>query len=243
MNKEQIEKKIEEFNEAHDPLYIVDHEDGSYSLCHVINAVSFSEDFGQAAFDAYAEAQGDEICDRIGTKIYGGGYDWEDVFRKFFENDPHIDEIRFDCESDGFFCNCEDLDILLDMGHRLFEIASDTEKFTPVVSEGIKAGKERRSSEEKLMKTVRGRFMQNPTATFYIRTPKGDAVITPQILQGLLSGKEKYVYMKDAVLGAEELLNQKVCGVQQDLLDENVIRMKTEIPQEENPSEELVQKL
>ena len=49
--------------------------------------------------------------------------------------------------------------------------------------------------------------------------------------------------MKDAVLSAEELLNQTVCAVQQDLLDENVIRMKTEIGQEEKQTEGLVPKL
>lgn len=241
MDKEQIEKVIAEFNDTCEPFYIVDHEDGVYSLCYPIDMVE--EEIGQAAFDAYAEERGEPVCDVIGLKTYGSGYDWESAFRKYFETDPHIQDIHFDCESSGFFCDSNDLETLADMGRRFHKVASNTEEFTPIISAGIKEADAKRAEEKALMKTVRGQFMKYPAATFYIRTPDGDLIATPIMTQTMLSGELPHVQIANTTFNAEEFLGQRVCGVQKDLFDENVVRLKTEIEQSEEITQGQVQKL
>ena len=80
-------KQIKDFNEANRPFYIVDHENGQYSLCL---AFSFLHgdlgDYGQEAFNAYAREIGEPVQDERGFYTHGNGYEWEAAFRKAFEN-------------------------------------------------------------------------------------------------------------------------------------------------------------
>ena len=53
-------KQIKDFNEANRPFYIVDHENGQYSLCLAFSFLHGDlSDYGQEAFNAYARELGD----------------------------------------------------------------------------------------------------------------------------------------------------------------------------------------
>lgn len=80
---------------------------------------------------------GEPTTTPIGLKTHGNGYEWEAAFRQAFRNDPNIGRVLFDCEAGGFFCSCDDLDILEDFGIRFKDVCEDTDRFTEVVTEGI----------------------------------------------------------------------------------------------------------
>ena len=64
MSKNHIDKRIEALKKDLDPFYLVPHDDGTYSLCLYINGLN--DDYGQAAFDAYAKEMGEPIRDEQG---------------------------------------------------------------------------------------------------------------------------------------------------------------------------------
>ena len=130
MNKENIDERIEEFNKILAPFYLVSHDDGMYSLCLYINVLK--DDYGQAAFDAYAEAKGEPSRDEHGFVAYGSGDDWAAAFREAFKDDVNLKRIHFDCESSGFFCRGFDLDLMADFGKRFKDLCEDTERFIPI---------------------------------------------------------------------------------------------------------------
>lgn len=100
-----VKERIEAFNEENRPFYIVDHDAGKFSLCLPLDFLHEEyEDFGQAAFDAYAIEIGEPPVDSRGFHTHGNGYEWESAFHQTFADDPNIDKILFDCEAGGFFC-------------------------------------------------------------------------------------------------------------------------------------------
>ena len=99
-----VKERIEAFNEENRPFYIVDHDDGKFSLCLPLGFISGEyEDFGQKAFDAYALEIGEPAVDSRGFQTHGNGYEWEAAFCQAFEGDPNLRRFAFDCESSGFF--------------------------------------------------------------------------------------------------------------------------------------------
>ena len=137
LSQEEIESnkaKIEAFNKQNAPFYIVDHEDGEFSLCLPFSLTRGEyANFGQEAFNRYAASIGEDAVNERGFYTHGDGYEWETVFKKAFEHDPHIGEISFDCEAGGFFCYGQDLDVVADLGHRFRELCMDDEAFAEVV--------------------------------------------------------------------------------------------------------------
>lgn len=229
-----IKERIEEFNEENRPLYIVDHDDGKFSLCLPLDLLRGEyEDFGQAAFDAYAIEIGESPIDSRGFQTHGNGYEWEAAFRQAFADDPNIDKILFDCEAGGFFCYTADLSLLEEYGVKFRDICMDTEKFTPIVSQGIKHMEQWLAEQEKLMRTVRGAFLEIPSSTFDIMTPDGNIRITPQDAKQLLDGDMQFVHIGGAQYCAFELLDQEIVQKQTDLFAEDLIRMKTQEPEQE----------
>ena len=117
------QEQIEAFNQANPPFYIVDHEDGSFSLCLPLDFLTNEyRDYCQEAFDAYAVEIGEPPVDQHGSIAYGNGYDWEAAFQEAFKDDPNIGKIVFDCELGGFFCYADDLSLIEDFGKRFKEI-------------------------------------------------------------------------------------------------------------------------
>lgn len=229
-----IKERIEAFNKENRPFYIVDHDDGKFSLCLPLDFLRGEyEDFGQAAFDAYAIEIGEPPVDSRGFQTHGNGYEWEAAFRQAFADDPNIDKILFDCEAGGFFCYTTDLSLLEEYGAKFRKICTDTEKFTPIVSQGIKRMEQWLAEQEKLMSTVRGAFLENPSSTFDIMTPDGNIRITPQDAKQLLDGDVRIIHVGDVYLRPDELLNQEVDQQQTDIFDENLIRIKTQEPEQE----------
>ncbi len=222
------EERINALNLELEPFYLVDHHNGQFSLCACISDMEY--EYGQAAFDAYAVEIGDDPLDEQGYITYGSGYDWQAAFQEAFKDDPNIARVHFDSEGSGFFCDCDDLDILSDFGKRLRELSLDTEKFTTIVSAGIRKAAE----QERLLTTVRGQLMEHPKATFDILTSYGDIRVTPDMTEKLLGGEMPTLRIGDTSYADWELLDQPVLGQQTDLFDENLIRMKAgEAPEPE----------
>lgn len=223
------EARIQAFNDANRPFYIVAHDDGKFSLCLPLDFLG--EDFDlycQSAFDAYAAEVGDPLLTERGLRTHGNGYEWEAAFRQAFEGDPNLEKIFFDCEAGGFFCTAGSLELLEDYGSRFKAICEDAEKFTPIVSQGIRKAEAWEKEQERLMRTVRGQLLRRPTASFEIMTPEGNVRLTPEDTKKLIDGEMPLVKIGDTIFASQELLDQEVTGIQSDLFDPNLVRMKTE---------------
>lgn len=97
------ERRIKEFNRTHRPFYIVDQDDGAFSLCLPLDLLEGKyANYCQEAFDNYARSIGDPLYTSISLKTHGNGYEWEAAFRQTFRNDPDIGRVIFDCEAGGF---------------------------------------------------------------------------------------------------------------------------------------------
>ena len=235
MQKLNTEKRIQAFNDTNQPFYIVDLDDGKYSLCLPLDLLGNEfYPYCQAAFDAYAVEVGDPPVTERGLKTHGNGYEWEAAFHQAFEDDPNIHKILFDCEAGGFFCMADSLDLIEDFGRRFKEICEDTERFTPIVSEGIKKAEAWEKEKEQLMRTVKGRLMWRPNSSFEIMTPDGNIRLTPEDNRQLLSGEKQFVQIGGVIFSSYELLGQEVTDTQVDLFDSDLVRMKTaEAPEQE----------
>lgn len=133
-----ITQRIHQFNRANEPMYIVDHENGEYSLCLPLDFLTEPyRDFGQEAFNQYAEQNGDPVKVN-GLYTHGSGYEWETVFKKAFEKEENLNKISFDCEAGGFFCYSEDLSVLESLGSQFRNICLDKDGFAELVSTALK---------------------------------------------------------------------------------------------------------
>lgn len=236
MNEQSIKDRIQAFNDENEPFYIVDHEDGQYSLC--LCFMYAEGDYCQEAFDRYAREIGDEPRDERGFYTHGSGYEWEAAFKKAFENDEKLKDFDFDSEGDGFYCYCRDLSTLEDFGRRFKAICEDTEKFTPIVSAGIKEEEIREAEERRLMETVRGQIQaklkRNPSASFDIRTPNDGFYVDASTGKQLLGGTLQSVKSDSGTeISADEFLNMKVTAIQKDLFSDDFYQMTAEVGQEE----------
>lgn len=131
----------------------MDHDDGTFALCLPFTFLTGQyADYCQEAFDNYAKSIGDPVYNDIGLRTHGNGYEWEAAFRQIFRNDPNIGRVLFDCEAGGFFCSCNDLDIIEDFGIRFKDLCEDTQHFTEVIAEGIQYQEAWEKEQEQLMK-------------------------------------------------------------------------------------------
>ena len=222
------ERRIKDFNRENRPFYIVDHDDGTFALCLPFDLLTGQyANYCQIAFDNYAKLIGHPMYNSIGFRTHGSGYEWEAAFRQAFRNDPNISRVLFDCEAGGFFCSFDDLDILEDFGIRFKDVCEDTNRFTEVITEGIQFQEAWEKEQEQLMKTVKGQLMKHPSAVFEIKTPDGDIRLSPNDIKLLLSGEMNTVVIDGCHYAAFELLDQEVVGMQTDIFDDSLIRMKT----------------
>lgn len=228
-----IKQRIEAFNKENSPFYIVDLDNGKFSLCLPLDLLGDEYyPYCQDAFDAYAKEIGEPAYSRSGLRTHGNGHEWEAAFREAFKDDPNINRILFDCEMGGFFCDADNLSLIEDFGRRFKDICEDSDRFAPIVSEGIKNAEARAAEQERLMKTVRGQLMSHPSASFEIMTPDGNVRLTPDDSKALIDGSRQSVEIDGVTYAAEELLDQEITDMQRDLFDQSLIRMKTEEPEE-----------
>lgn len=221
-------KRLKRFYKQNAPFYIVDHENGQYSLCLPLSFLPDEyRNFGQDAFNQYAEEIGDPVMEnRMYT--HGSGYEWESVFKKAFESDENIHRIHFDCEAGGFFCDADDLSLLEDFGSRFRAICEDRDGFAQLVSYALKEAEIQRAEEEKLNSTVRGFLMNNPGVRVEMMTPHGLLSLTAEQGQKLLDGSMEMISVAGVNVTADEILNQQITHIQQNLLDFNLFQMITE---------------
>ena len=132
-----IKQQIEKFDAENKPFYMVDHEDGVYSLCIPLSFLNEEyRDFGQEAFNQYAIRAGEPVTDgRFYT--HGDGHEWKYVFEKAFEGEENLKQITFDCEAGGFFCYSRDFDVLAEYGRRFREICMKEKEFTELVCSAL----------------------------------------------------------------------------------------------------------
>ena len=223
------EKQIDNFNNTNAPFYVGAHDDGRFSLCLPIDLLSDEYyPYCQTAFDNYAKEIGDEVCDERGLKTHGNGYEWDAAFREAFADEPNIERIIFDSEAGGFFCNCDDLQILTDFGSRFKKICENTEVFTKTIAEGIKNADEREAEQERIAKTVRGQLMRHPECSFDIMTADGRVQLTPEDIKAMLGGEKQDIRIDGVIYAAYELLDMEIVDMQTDLFDNGLIRMKAD---------------
>lgn len=143
-----IKQQIEKFDAENKPFYMVDHEDGVYSLCLPLSFLSEEyRDFGQEAFNQYAIRAGEPVTDgRFYT--HGDGHEWKYVFEKAFEGEENLKQITFDCEAGGFFCYSRDFDVLAEYGRQFREICMNEQEFTELVCSAL--SEDRQPVEEEI---------------------------------------------------------------------------------------------
>ena len=153
-----IKQQIKKFDEENKPFYMMDHEDGVYSLCLPLSFLSEEyRDFGQEAFNQYTIRAGESVTDgRFYT--HGDGHEWKYVFEKAFEGEENLKKISFDCEAGGFFCYSSDFDVLAEYGRRFREMCMNEQEFTELVCSAL--SEDRQSVEEEIS-------MEGMTPFFY----------------------------------------------------------------------------
>ena len=65
-------------------------------------------------------------------------------------------------------------------------------------------------------------------STYEIMTPDGNIRLTPEDGQKLIDGEMPLIKIGDTIFASQELLDLEVTGIQSDLFDPNLVRMKTE---------------
>jgi len=229
-----IKQRLQAFNDDNKPFYIVDHDDGTFSLCLSLSFLGEEyAGFGQEVFNRYASQIGDPVTKR-GLYTHGSGYEWENVFKKAFENEKDIGKIAFDCELSGFYCYTHELALLEDFGSRFRAIVEDTDGFARLVSEALSEAAVREKAEEELRSTLRGFLMEHPKSKAEIMTPDGYVCLTAEQGRQLLNDSNGTVLIEGITCSVEELLSQKIVCVQQDLFDDELFKIKTEEAPEEN---------
>lgn len=229
MDNKQI---IEAFDRDNAPFYLVDHENGEFSLCLPLDFLTKEyADFGQSAFNRYAEQIGDPIEER-GLYTHGCGYEWESVFKKAFESDASLSKIGFDCEAGGFFCYASDLSLLAEFGSRFRTMCMDEDSFGDLVCKALEEAAIREAEEEKLRNTLRGFFMECPKSEAEIRTPDGDIRLSAEQGQQLLNGTLKSLMIGGSEISAEDFLGQEITNISQDLFHDEHFQIKTKWSEE-----------
>lgn len=220
-----VEQEIEEFNSTCKPFYLVDHDDGTFSLCLAFSFLDY--DYGQEAFNAYAREIGVPEQDEYGIYSCGNGYEWAAAFKEAFKNDPNLSKVKFDCEAGGFFCNSKDLAVMKDFGQRFKALVDDLEAFTKVVSDGIRTYEKQREDFAKIEFKIKGRLTRHPESTFMIRTVQGDVRLHPKEIQGLLDGSNDTLLVGGMNMNANDFLMQDAYYIQPDLFERNTFQLIT----------------
>ncbi len=213
--------KLEKFNEKEGrPFYIVDLEDGSYSLCLRLNFLPEEyKDFGQKAFNQYAITNNEPV-EENGYHTHGDGYEWREVFKEAFKNEENLKKITFDCEAAGFYCNCEDLDVLIDFAIRFKELCMDEKKFENIVIMALTEFYREKSFDEEnntvkwCMRDKHGMNMEICTGDYQVVVNSAD---TEKLLSGEIVCAIDMNSRHMVVIDGKSLLGYKVIGFELDI--------------------------
>ena len=204
---------IERFNQENAPFYLANHGDNSVSLCLELSFLSDEYmDFGQYAFDAYAKEIGDPITQN-GFYTHGDGYEWKAVFRKVFADDPALENISFDSEAGGFFCNGKDVDAMVSLGTRFRQLVLEPEKFKNIVPAALRERANQEAYEKEMQRTVGGFLELHPTATVDLLMDEGHIRISPERAKELKQCQQIQIYDGTGncvTLPASYVLNQEI---------------------------------
>lgn len=230
-NSQEDAQKMDAFREQAAPFYIVDHDDGTFSLCLPF---SFCDDAitenCQKAFDAYAQSIGIPAVNRYGLHTFGNGYQWEEVFQQAFKNDPKLQQIHFDSEAGGFFCNADDLEVLTDLGSQFHEVCKDPERFAALIPAAIEMAEKRQVWEKADFSdytNIRDFLHKNPTAAVTIHTTEGYTKLGPKDIQRMLVDESSAIHVGSRQTAAKWLLDQELGLGERNAADPNLLKIET----------------
>jgi len=216
-------ERVEKFNNENKPFRIYDFNNGKYSLGLPVDFLDGPyEGYRQEAFDQYAKSIGEA------ANTFGSGYDWEKVFQTVFEQEQELQEIDFDSEAGGFYCNCNKFEVLESLGKRFREMCEDKERFNQLVVESLAA-----SYQEDFYhvdnKTVKYYLQDITRAKIEIKTKNHHLILENGQGQEVWKGKNVEVHEKNknslVRIVARVLLHLKVNYIQYDM-DNNHVSMK-----------------
>lgn len=223
---------IAKLNEKCAPFYLVDHENGIFSLCYPFSFVDEKYRFyGQEAFDKYAEKLGEPARDIGGYCTHGDGYEWAIVFNNYFENDRDFSWLHTDCEASGFFCYCDDLKTIAEIGLRFKHLIDDMDTFAETVCYALEENKTKQTAEQDYRKTMYY-FLQNaPLADMILAISDGEFLISEDQLKGLRDGTKNIAHISDYEMSSEDFGSMKIHFEFYDK-DSRAYRVQAEIPEE-----------
>lgn len=131
-------ERLEEVNQRLEPFELYPCDSGKYGLSlHFSFLQEPYENYGQAAFNRFAEENGEEAKNSFGLYTHGSGYEWEKVFQTAFQEDAGLREIEFESEAGGFYCYSSDITLLERMGLAFKAICEDQEQFQKAVNRAL----------------------------------------------------------------------------------------------------------
>ncbi len=230
-NTQEEAAKMDAFREQAAPFYIVDHDDGTFSLCFPFSLCGHAMvDNCQKAFDAYAQSIGLPAIDSRGFHTFGNGYEWEEIFRQAFQNDPKLQEIRFDSEAGGFFCYADSLEVLTDLGSRFCEICKNPEQFAALIPTAVAVAENRfvwKKADLSGYTTVRDFLQKNPANGITIHTTEGYTELGPKDIRRMLVDESSLVSVGDGEFPARWLLEQELGRGEQNVANPNLLKIET----------------
>lgn len=187
------QEKISEFNRGNRPFMLA--KLGSrYGLnLNFSSHIGRYRQYGQEAFDRYSIENGEPVMTEDGIRRHGNGYEWEMVFKAAFVHDSRIQEINFDCEARGFYCDAGDLDLMIEFGSRFRKLCEGAEQFSQLVSKAL-SEKARQDKYDIEHQTLRFHLRDCSRCSLEIETPSRHLYIGGGKLRKLLKGIDIEVY-------------------------------------------------
>ena len=135
------DERLEEVNQRLEPFELYQCDSGKYGLSLPFSFLQEPyENYGQAAFNRFAEENGEETKNSFGLYTHGNGYEWEKVFQTAFQGDAGLREIEFNSEAGGFYCYSPDTALLERMGLAFKAICDDPDQFQEMVNRALSDG-------------------------------------------------------------------------------------------------------
>ena len=125
--------QIKNYEKQNAPFFLTDLDNGLYSLG------MDRQDYKRTVFNAYGKSTGEPIKDRYGLYLHGSGYEWEEIFKKAFEDDVRLAEVSFDSEAGAFYAYSENPELLAELGREFKKICDNDDKFLTLIEQTLGA--------------------------------------------------------------------------------------------------------